>query len=295
MASRMSAASTYYNKYEGFRKPEIRTGASLHSDLILGKLQVSVIEYDQNDPMHFYVEERIKTAGDPPENPMEFLEYCEMLPKNYDLLPWDVVMIMTKKWVYVARPKPQQAQLTVEKQAYDICEHVEDLLKADERREEIDTIACWFFYPEGDITTKIHDDLKPLQTEKRMEIYQRILKKRMEQIDWLKDGFVECQPYRLGKTTLGSQDTTTYFAQIAVDYLTSPRFSSLAVGDYDHSDYRESDYATLGFPQISLNTHATSSKGNSYAEAVVMSRIVWSTQNLTTRGIDEQVSYMYGP
>ena len=105
----------------------------------------------------------------------------------------------------------------------------------------------------------------------------------MEQIDWLKDGVVEIQPYRLGKSTVDSQDTTAYFAQIAVDYLTRPRFSSLAVGNYDHSDFQESDYAALGFPMISLNTHATSGKGDGYAEAVVTSRIIWSTQKLTTR------------
>jgi hypothetical protein len=278
----MSAASTDYNEYRGFRKPEIWTGASPHTNLVLGKGQVAVMKYDRDEPMHFYVQERIQTVGDLPENPMEFLEYREMLPKNYDFLPWDVVMIMTKRWVYVARPKPQRAQLTVERQAHDICEQVEDLLKDDERREEIDAIVCWVFYPEGGIMTKIHDEAKPFPTEKRMKIYQTIFKKRMEQIDWLKDGIVEIQPYRLGESTVDSQDTTIYFAQIAVDYLTSPRFSSLAVGNYDHSDYQESDYAALGFPMISLNTHATSGRGDGYAEAVVTSRIVWSTQKLTT-------------
>lgn len=283
MADEISAASTYFNEYMGFSKPEIQTSSCPHTDLTLGKSQVTVIKYDQNDLMRFYVEERIETVGDPPENPMEFLEYLEILPKNYDFLPWDLVMIVTKQWVYVARPKPQRAQLTVERQAHDICEQVEDLLKADKCREEIDAIACWVFYPEEDITTKIHDDVKPLQTEKRMKIYQTIFKARMKQIDWLKGGFVEIQPYRLGKTTVNSETTTAYFAQIAVDYLAIPRYSSLAVGNYDHSDYQDSDYAGLGFPMISLNTHAATGKGDGYADVVVTSRIVWSTQKLTTR------------
>lgn len=91
---------------------------------------------------------------------------------------------MTKKWIYVARPLPQQIDSIVQKQAHDICEQVASLLKDDERREKLDTLICWVFYPEGEVTTKINEDVKPLQADRRMEIYETVFLERMMEIDW---------------------------------------------------------------------------------------------------------------
>lgn len=50
----------------------------------------------------------------------------------------------------------------------------QELLEHDEYREEIDTIMCWVLYPEGEVTTKFPDDVKPLLTKRRLEIYETV-------------------------------------------------------------------------------------------------------------------------
>lgn len=48
----------------------------------------------------------------------------------------DVVIIMTKKWLLVARPEPRQAELNVQNQAYYVWKQVENLLEDDRQRED---------------------------------------------------------------------------------------------------------------------------------------------------------------
>jgi hypothetical protein len=281
----MSMALMASNDYLGLPEPTILTTRVEHRERHLGNREFNIIKYDRNDPesakVRFYVEEDITTIGDPPEKPEELSEYREKLPKHYKTYPWDVVIIMTKKWLLVVRPKPQQAELIVQKQAHDIWEQVGKLLEDDEYREEIDTVICWVLYPEGDITTKIHDDNKPLPTDRRMEIYKSVLGERIQEKGWPNNMAFESRPYLLGKTSLDSREAI-YRSQIVVHHLEIVPCSSLALEQHDYEAHRESDYAALGFPPISLNTQATTGKGDGYAEAVVTSRMVWSTQQLIT-------------
>lgn len=62
-------------------------------------------------------------------------------------------------------------------------------------REKIDTIVCWVLYPDGEITTKIHDDKKPFPTDRRMEMYGQVFEEGMQKRHWLKNKICETRPY----------------------------------------------------------------------------------------------------
>ncbi|KAL3707852.1 hypothetical protein TMatcc_005834 [Talaromyces marneffei ATCC 18224] len=285
----MSAAPITPNNYLTLPEPTILEPCCEYYRVYLGNQMFSVMMNTlYSKTAHFYVEENITTVGDPPQKSEELSEYRENLPKDHNKLPRHAVIIMTKEWVIVVRPEPQQTEQNVQIQAHHYWHHVENMLPDDKHREGIDTIICWVFYPEGEIMSKIHDDEKPLPAYRQMKIYKTVFEEGMKKMGWLSNRVFKSKPYYLGKTTVSSSETN-YRSQIVIHH---PDLFQCETFGFESQDYEacfSSGYKALGFPSVSLITLAVTRRADGDIKAVRSSRMVWPTQELIDRNGHERI------
>ncbi|KAF3395463.1 hypothetical protein DPV78_008802 [Talaromyces pinophilus] len=226
----------------GLAKSTIMTKFEDHKDKDMVKGEFYVIKYDKQDKdcgkLCLYIREAINTANDEPSKE----------------LPWDVVLIMTTKWLIVARPEPQKEADKAKAQAKFIWGEVKKLLEIAEDRKNIDTMFCWVFVPQEGDALRIHNDVIPLPTREREKIYEyTFFTKGMKKIDGLESRIFELQPYVLGGTAGTLSQAVAFRSRIAIQDVGRflDRYSGLKK-KFDFEKSWNSDYKELRFPLITL-------------------------------------------
>ncbi|KAI7972667.1 hypothetical protein EIK77_009130 [Talaromyces pinophilus] len=226
----------------GLAKPTIMTKFEDHKDKDMAKGEFYVIKHDKQDKdcgkLCLYIRESINTANDEPSKE----------------LPWDVLLIMTTKWLIVARPEPQKEADKAKAQAKFIWGEVKKLLENAEDRKDIDTMFCWVFVPQEGGAFRIRNDVIPLPTREREKIYENTFyTEGMKEIDGLENRILEVQPYVLGGTAGTLSQAVAFRGRIAIQDVGRflDRYSGLKK-KFDFEKYWNSDYKELGFPLITL-------------------------------------------
>lgn len=228
----------------GLAEPRIMTKFKDHHNKDMDKGAFYIIKYDKQDPycgqLCFYIREAITTVNGEPSKE----------------IPWDVVLIMTTKWLIVARPQPQKDADKAIAQSEFIWREVKKLLESVEDRKEIDTMFCWLFVPQEGGALRIHNDVIPLRTREREEIYEKTFyTEGMKKLDWLENRIFGVQPYILGGTADPLSQEAAFRSKIAIQ--DGDRFLDRYSGqkkkfDFNFNKYWDSDYNELGFPLITL-------------------------------------------
>lgn len=226
----------------GLAEPKIMTKFKDHDEKDMAKGEFYIIKYDKQDKdcgkLCFYIREAITTVNGEPSKE----------------IPWDVVVIMTTKWLVVAHPEPQKEVDKAKAQADFIWREVMKLLDSAEDRKGIDTMFCWVFVPKEGSALMIHDDAIPLPTGEREKIYKNTFNTEgMQKIDGLKNRIFEVEPYILGATPGALSQAVRFRSRIAIhdEGRFSSRYSGLK-GEWFSERYLNSDYKELGFPLITL-------------------------------------------
>lgn len=218
----------------------------------LDKGEFFIIKYDGNGAgsrkMNLILQENINLSAD--ERAVKSL-------RDPNKLPWDVVVIMTTKWVLVARPPPQKTKKTTEIQASRIWAEAENLLKDDKNPREINKIICCFLAANDNEVAglKLHADMHPIQVEERANSYKKIFENGANILGRCDDFIFEEKHYFLGHGPGPGNQTTNLKSQIVVHDLDTFK----GVAEYeklrtaiDDNSYMKIKQKGLRFPLISL-------------------------------------------
>ena len=203
-----------------------------------GDLNIFIYDEKESEPrkFDFYLEQNMTAAEDPKNN-----------------APRDIVMIMSKKWLVVARPTPTRSQENLSQQAHHIWRQVQILLDDDVSRQAVDTICCWVFYFPGNTTTKIQDGKIANRTWNVLEVYAHVFEAGMRGMPFVLNQVFGTRDYPLGKDPEGNQKTKHSCKIVVQDLETLEKTKSLLkLKDEDYVACTESDYGEHLFPPVLL-------------------------------------------
>lgn len=219
----------------------------------LKKGEIYTIKYNGNGEdsrkVHVIIEENINLPNDD--------EAVQSLRDPEEVLPWDVIVIMTTKRLLIYRLEPQKTEEIMQEHANAFWKKAEELLKDDKDPKRFDTMICWFLaaHDREVANLKLHTDMYPIKAEERSKVYSRTFESSAKKTGQYHNFIFEEAHFFLGNGPGPRDQTVCYRSQIVVhDHTTF-----LGVAEYNKlkqtmrlESYEEIKQNGLLFPMISL-------------------------------------------